>query len=270
MRGFWADERLEIGQFNIRSAVYRIFKWFEKRFLLNADCIVSLTLSGAKEIKKLSFMKDQNKRLAVIPTCVDLDLFKPDFSGGSRDKSVFTVAIVGNIKGLYLFDEMLDFFKILTEKLPSAKLLFLNRGEHAFIREKLKTHDIPLQSAAIKEVEHSRVGREIVHADAGLFFIKPTFSKTASMPTKLGEFLACGIPCVTNYGIGDTESIIEGSRIGVVLKGFARQQKENAARELFAVTEDKELKNRCRKKAEEYFSLKKGVSSYKDIYRQLL
>jgi hypothetical protein len=30
--------------------------------------------------------------------------------------------------------------------------------------------------------------------NAGVFFINPFYSKIASAPTKLGEFLGCGVP----------------------------------------------------------------------------
>ena len=38
--------------------------------------------------------------------------------------------------------------------------------------------------------------------------IKPCFSKIASAPTKIGEYLGCGVTCVGNKDIGDIEKII--------------------------------------------------------------
>ena len=43
----------------------------------------------------------------------------------------------------------------------------------------------------------------LVAGDVGLSFIQPCFSKTGSSPTKVAEYLACGLPVVVNAGIGD-------------------------------------------------------------------
>src|SRR6185369_11111518 len=55
MRGFWADERVEGGLWNLKNPVYkmvyRFFKKKEKQFLIEADHVVSLTHNAKKEIE---------------------------------------------------------------------------------------------------------------------------------------------------------------------------------------------------------------------------
>ena len=46
------------------------------------------------------------------------------------------------------------------------------------------------------------------------------------MPTKLGEFLGCGVPCVCNDGIGDMTDIINSGKVGIVLNSFDKVEKE--------------------------------------------
>ncbi len=53
--------------------------------------------------------------------------------------------------------------------------------------------------------------------DLGLFFIKVCFSKKGASATKMGEFLATGIPVVINDGVGDSGRIVREHRAGVVL-----------------------------------------------------
>jgi hypothetical protein len=47
MRGFWADEKVDNGQWNLRNPfykkLYRFYKKKENAFLLGADAIISLT-----------------------------------------------------------------------------------------------------------------------------------------------------------------------------------------------------------------------------------
>ena len=75
MRGFWADEKVDNGQWNqqhiLYRAIYRHYKKKEKQFLENADGIVSLTESAKGHLLK---QKDyQHLFIDVIPCCADLD-----------------------------------------------------------------------------------------------------------------------------------------------------------------------------------------------------
>jgi glycosyltransferase involved in cell wall biosynthesis len=101
-----------------------------------------------------------------------------------------------------------------------------------------------------------------------IFFIKPAYSKIASSPTKLGELLACGLPCVTNDGIGDMTEIIETEKVGVVLRNFDDLSMVEAVNNIIDLLNDSELSKRCRYTAEKYFSLEEGIKKYKQIYSQ--
>ena len=106
--------------------------------------------------------------------------------------------------------------------------------------------------------------------NAGIFFLEPFYSKIASAPTKLGEFLAMGIPCVTSKNIGDVESILDEGDCGVVLSSFEDQHVEKCVKDLINLSLDFDVKERCRNTAKKYFSLKEGASKYNEIYKSLL
>ena len=168
-----------------------------------------------------------------------------------------------------MFKEMLNCFKILMKLKANSRLVIINRGDHDFIERSLISSSIPRDRVILKTAEHKEVAEEVRRSTAGVFLIKPTYSKTASMPTKLAEFLACGIPCLTNYGIGDTKAILEESRTGIVLKDFKDDTKGEAVKKLLALTEDPDTPKRCVEKAREYFSLAQGVEAYEKIYLEL-
>ena len=108
-------------------------------------------------------------------------------------------------------------------------------------------------------------------ADAGLFFIKPCFSKRFSSPTKLAEYLACGLPIIINSGIGDTEKIVSDNRVGVMVRDFNEKEYLDKTEELLdLLKEGKELSKRCRLIVENYLSLDMGVGRYLNIYRELV
>ena len=77
MRGFWADERVDGGLWSAGGLLYRIFKGLEKRFIKRADAVVVLTRRAAGIVEKWLSGRSTRPPVAVIPTCVDLELFKP-------------------------------------------------------------------------------------------------------------------------------------------------------------------------------------------------
>jgi glycosyltransferase involved in cell wall biosynthesis len=105
--------------------------------------------------------------------------------------------------------------------------------------------------------------------DAGLFFIRPVFSKTGSAPTKLGEFLGCGIPCLGNAGVGDYAAILEGERVGVALRDFSAAEKEAGVKRLLELLRDPQVRERCTSAARLHFSADKGAQDYDRLYRSL-
>jgi len=112
MRGFWADERVDGGLWPAGGRLYRVAKWFERHFLLNADCVVSLTRAAVDEMRTFPYLQGRMPRFEVITTCADLDLFKPaqDQLQAWQPGGVFTLGYVGSVGVWYLFDETLRCF----------------------------------------------------------------------------------------------------------------------------------------------------------------
>jgi glycosyltransferase involved in cell wall biosynthesis len=271
MRGFWADERVDGDIWKKDSNLYRIAKYFEKLFLLNADVIISLTYSAVKEIEKFQYLQHKTLSIEVITTCTNLELFKPNFSvkkANDKEES-FTVGYVGSVGVWYLFSEALDYFKLIKKVIPNARLHIINKGSHEYIYKYLSNAGINENSVLVEEKDHAGVVRAMQSMDVGIFMIKPLYSKMASMPTKLGEFLGCGVPCICNSGVGDMSQIVDGEHVGVVLKSFNQDEKKESIDCLLELINNPETKKRCRKTALKYFSLEQGIQQYESIYCSL-
>lgn len=271
MRGFWADERVDGGLWPEGGRLYRTAKWFEQRFLLNADCVVSLTQAAMSEMRTFPYLQERMPRFELITTCADLELFQPgrtDSASRPADRS-FTLGYVGSVGVWYLFDETLRCFQGLRERLPNARMHILNRGSHDYIKERMTAMKIDPAAVQIEAADHAGVARAMQSMDAGIFFIKPVYSKTASAPTKLGEFLGCGVPCLGNSGVGDMAAILENEQVGVALNRFDESSMREAIDRLLQLTQTPGIKARCREVALRYFSLEDGVRAYDRIYREL-
>jgi glycosyltransferase involved in cell wall biosynthesis len=86
----------------------------------------------------------------------------------------------------------------------------------------------------------------------------------------MAEFLAMGIPCITNEGVGDSDYILRSHQAGVVVNRLDRTSYLAATDELNRLWNDPQLGIRCRQVATEIFSLEAGVEQYSNLYRKLV
>jgi glycosyltransferase involved in cell wall biosynthesis len=103
-----------------------------------------------------------------------------------------------------------------------------------------------------------------------VFFIEPTFAKRGSAATKLGEFLATGVPVLINDGVGDSGTIVRAGGAGVVLSSPSEADVRAALPAIDAVLGDPSTRARCRQTAETHFSLEDGIARYAALYDRLL
>lgn len=267
MRGFWADERVDGGLWPKNGRLYRVAKWFEKRFLLRADHVVSLTRAAVREMEKFPYLQQRMPDITVIPTCADLQRFTPGAT--PPPAAPFVLGYVGSAGTWYLFDETVRCFAILRRLMPDSKLLIVNRREHAYIRECLLAGGIDPASVELRSAEHTEIPALLRTLHASVFFIKPVFSKQASAPTKLAELLGCGVPCLGNAGVGDMAAVLEGEGVGVAVPDFAPETLHEGLQSLLALAAQADIRARCRAAAERHFSLDAGVSAYAGVYRAL-
>ena len=267
MRGFWADEKIDGGSWPLGGFMYRLAKWFEMRFLMASDHVVSLTNAGVHQINELAYLRGCIPPITVIPTCADLARFTPlprwhnDCSHG-----IFVLGYVGSVGTFYMFDKVVACFVQLLQIRPEARFLILNRGQHEYIRDQLTAAGVPDTKVELCCATHAEMPGQMARMDAGIFFIKPVFSKQASAPTKLAEFLGCGIPCLGNSGVGDMTEVLQSEKVGVALTSFDRDLMTVALLQLLQLVSDPATRLRCVAAAHKHFSLDEGVARYRKIY----
>ena len=267
MRGFWADERVDGGLWPRSGRMYRVAKWFERRFFLTADHVVSLTHAAVTEMARFPYLKTRMPPVTVIPTCADLTRFAP--APRERDGGCFVLGYVGSAGTWYLFDAVASCFAQLLRMQPDARFLIVNRGQHVYIRSELAKAGVPDAAFEIVAADHGAVPKKMANMDAGIFFYRPSFSRAACAPTKLGEFLGCGAPCLGNAGVGDMTAVLEGERVGVALKSFDDAALADGLQELLQLAADPATRARCVAAAQKHFSLDEGVRRYATVYGQL-
>lgn len=266
MRGFWAEERMEVGLWSDRSPLYRFVKFLEAKFLAEADHIVTLTYRAKLELEKRNTMVAP---VTVIPTCVDLDTFHLQTSQPSDSPRPIVFVYSGSIGTWYLLGEMLEFYRRARRRFPDSRFLLLTRGDVAVVRQEMARRGVPAEWVIYESAEYREVPKWLTTAHVGLAFYRSGYSRMATCPTKVGEYLACGLPVVVNQGVGDLEDTVVGCRVGVVVPSFTEEAYDRAVHDLAALLKDPHLPARCRKVASERFSLRRGADDYRNVYEQL-
>lgn len=281
MRGFWADERVEGGIWNrnnpLFALIYRYFKWQEKRLFKSADAIVSLTEAGKNIINGWPYMNRNTEQISVIPCCADFNRFSRKDIDNKKvtewrhqlaiQDTDFILSYLGSIGSWYMLPEMLDFFAVLLEFKPHAKMLFITNDDENNIKTLAAQKEIEPGKIICKGVPQKEVPHLISLSDLSIFFIRPVFSKQASSPTKLAEILAMGIPAITNKGVGDVDSLFAEHFPHLLVNGFEKKHYRTCLNKYFKQTQLPP--DKLREIAMENFSLTDGVEQYHKIYTQI-
>ena len=162
--------------------------------------------------------------------------------------------------------EMLLFFKALLDVYPSYHMLVLTKDDPEKFKNEAAELDIPSDKIIITYSDRKRLPMFIALSNFSIFFIRNTFSKTASSPTKHAELMGMGIPVVCN-AIGDTGNIIDSTGTGMVINEFDEKSLEEAVKKIEQL--EKLNKKNIRDCASEYFDLETGAKKYLGLYSRL-
>lgn len=255
------------------KTVYKFFKRKEIEFFNSADAIVSLTHNGKAEIESWPEVNHRKGEITVIPCCVDLELFDPakisatkqdelrEALGIAKDHKV--LGYVGSIGTWYMLDEMLDYFKVQLTVDPAAVFLFVTGENPETILQEARQKGIDEEKLRITRCLHQDVPLHVSLFTQSIFFIRPSFSKKASSPTKQGELMAMGIPIVCNAGVGDTDKVIYDYHAGTVISSFDSDTYLEAVKNEHSSFSSAD----SMKGAEEFYGLETGVERYWGIYQ---
>jgi len=280
IREFYADSRVEGGMWNKKNMlygmVYSYFKRRESEQVRLSDGIVCLTYAAEKIIKQWPEYREDIP-LEVIPCSADLQLFDPARIGEAKKNELrrelnivpedFIVSYLGSVGGWYLTDEMMRFCKVLSNRKPATKFLFISPHRHDDIVKAAALSGLSPDKIITKKAGRQDVPALLSLSDYSIFFIKPCYSKQSSSPTKHGEIMAMGIPLITNSGVGDVEEIVKRYDSGIVVERFDDASFAAAADDV--VSGQNYDAGRIRQGAQEFYSLEAAIEKYSRIYQAI-
>jgi glycosyltransferase involved in cell wall biosynthesis len=275
MRGFFAEEYTDAGIWPAGGWLYRTAKAIDNRAIRKVDGFVVLT----EKARSLLFPdsaethRDRSGRpVEVIPCCIDPARFARGSSGTPLERfnsgGRTVIAYVGSFGGWYMTNEMLEFFATAKRLDPEVFALVLTQRDTAAVKERFEWAGYTGDDLLVATVPPDEVPGYLAAADMAISFIKPYYSKQASSPTKIAEYLACGLPVISNRGIGDLDDQLTQDGVGVLVDSF------DAASYRAAITEIRllgDVSERCRESARRRFDLVTvGGPGYRRLYKNLL
>jgi glycosyltransferase involved in cell wall biosynthesis len=277
-RGMLAEEYVDGGHWREGGLKYRLTKGMERAFFRTADAFVMLTERIKRDlVRDEPDLKGRAGDITVIPCCVDVKRF--DIGENARaayrrergwtDRRV--IVYVGKLGLWYMPEEMARFFAIARELDGGLFFQVLTQGDGCVMRAAFKRHRVPEGEYDISFAKPDDLPLMLAASDAGISFIRACNSKRASSPTKIGEYLAAGLPVAVNAGVGDGDRMMEGNGIGVVLRDFSETEHRRAAGELIELMGGREAAQQCRDYARRELSLGSvGGVRYAGVYGRLL
>jgi glycosyltransferase involved in cell wall biosynthesis len=266
--GYWTTDRLE----------YRLVKRYEARIFRRANGVVVLTDALRRWILERRWLGPRTE-IETIPCCVDLGAFRFDEADRARVRKELgldgriVLVYSGSLGSWYREPDLARFAAIVKERasVPVSFLLLTPSSPDELVRL-LVERGLEKEDIVVRRVSPRDMPAHLAAGDVGLSFITSCFSKKGSSPTKVAEYLACGLPVVLNGDIGDQSDLAAERETCVVLDAFGDEELVAAADRALALAAlpAAERARRGRLVADERFGLERvGVARYERLYRAI-
>ncbi|MEO5679866.1 MAG: hypothetical protein ABIS47_09360 [Acidimicrobiales bacterium] len=259
VRSFWVDQRISLGMVRSGSVVERTLRSIEGQAARRSTAIITLTQAAIDELAR-RYGAGIASKAHVVTTCVDLQRFGPS---PWPDRSL-SVLLSGSYNALYDLPSMLGVVEALRRHRPTALTL---------LRPDPTPWDADVLAAGgrVGASSFAAMPGHVAGHHVGLSVCRAADPRAlmAAMPTKIGEFLASGRPVVVNAGLGDCDALLPAAGAGVVMAGTDGVAVDRAAAQLLDLVDDPATPERCRRLAEDHFSLEGAVATLQGIYRRI-
>jgi glycosyltransferase involved in cell wall biosynthesis len=271
LRGLLAQEYVDAGHWKAHWPRARITAASERHLLRSADGVVVLTRRLATELRSAGQLGSETP-IEVVPCMTDLREFRPDSEARRQVRAALgmpsakILVYSGSLGSWYRIDEMLAFYAVARQQMPELRLLVLTPQPGA---ARAAAARAGVSDAVVLELPPPQVPRHLAAADAGICFLGDLPSKRASSPTKYGEYLAAGLPVVTNSWTGDAAEL-DGQAPWILLDGFGDAEYRRAAARLQGLlARPDETRAEARGLAAQAFALDVAIDRYERLYRRL-
>jgi len=271
MRSLWPKEHISIGGWNKDDDICILWEKIERYTIKKADATVVVSSPMLKEIEYAA--SDTIKTM--IPICVDTHKF--NFDENAREKLRYRlkwekkriIVYQGSLgllnRNIY---EVAEYFKFILNMFPDIHFLILTSNRRVDIGHIMKEFNIKASKYSVIHPNHEDLPKWLSVADAGIHAMSPGPDSHTRLSAKIVEYLSCGLPIIVNAYVGAAAKLAETYHVGTIID---LEKKEKGKRSLeWVFNESKNLRKRCRRVAEELFSVQSSARKYIELYKSLV
>jgi glycosyltransferase involved in cell wall biosynthesis len=178
---------------------------------------------------------------------------------------------LGALGGLYRTREIADFMAAARNRDPLTFAMFLTQTDPQLIIPLLEERGFTKNDYFVNKVPPADIQRYLSASDIALSFVTASYATLSRSPTKIPEYLACGLPVISNRGVGDIDELINEEKVGILLDDFSEESYLKALEEAEVFRNTPGFAEMCRKSAKKKFDLEKiGGAKYRLLYKRLL
>lgn len=278
-RGMLGDEYVDAGHWTTDRIEYRMLKRYEARAFRRAEGVVVLTEALKRWVAAQGWFGPRT-HVEAIPCCVDMEKFRFDEEGRGRLRrelgleDALVLVYAGSLGSWYREPDVARFAGLVRARAGRrVAFLLLTPSRPDELAGLLRAEGFDERDVVVRKASPPEMPAFLSAGDAGISFIKSCFSKKGSSPTKVAEYLACGLPVVLNGDIGDQADLAEEREACVVVGAFERGELDRAAERVLALAGRPvaERVSAGRAVADARFGLERvGVARYERLYRAML
>lgn len=206
VRDLWIDNAVTLGYIPAGGFTEQISRRFQRTVLRTADSI-AVTTPSLNESLKERYGRELGTKTVVVPNGVDTQTFEPDET--APEPVVIYTGNLGRAQALSTVVEAMDYldddlvFRLVGAGNAESDLRALSRKRE--VQDAVEFTGV---------VDRDQVPRVLNQAMVGVVPLKDTVELEYAMPTKLYEYMACGLPTVVT-GSGEVERFVEASGGGL-------------------------------------------------------
>ena len=253
VRDLWIDASIELGFLKKNSFFEKISRVYERICYHNCDIITVTT----EEIKK-KIADDYNipiKKISILSNGVDIKLFKP--SSVKNNRLIYT----GNIGYAQDLEKIILAVKKVNKNFPLEFYLIGDGDIKNDLIELVKKEGLENIIIFITTLDREKIPTLIAESLIGIAPLKDFVSLRYAIPTKVYEYMSCGIPFLAT-GKGEIEYLIKISKAGIL----AENDINSIYKKIINLIENKkmiiEMGDNGRQFVEKYYDRKKIAKDF--------
>jgi len=252
---------------NYPDFVKTLIRYLEGFMLKSYDMVITSTESLRKD--RLRF----HSQIEVIPYCPPPYSSLNNIEWSKKEKTIIYAGQINRKKGI---DKILESLEIISGKNKNIKLLLVGEisenEERLFIRRAIKEKRLNKYIEMIGWLPRDELYKVIKRCDIALCILRPwCYSYVISIPWKLIDYMACGVPVIASKGLMEAEKIVKSAKCGILVDPEDTQEIANA---VIYLLENDDLRSKMGKNAEDYVQKSYHWNSFEEkllkVYAQFV